>query len=324
MPFRRRVGARVLLVAFVGLLAAGCSVDATLDVRVRENGSGVVRLLVEADAEAVRAAESGGVPLEDAVRLDDLGAGGWKVGAWIRAEDKSASIVLTRPFESPSQLEDIVREASGDSGPLSLSASRTTGFLATEYGVAGKVDLANVTTGVPTDEELLANLSAQSVDPAVIDQQLLAQLKSSFALEVVVRLPGKAPQRFNAQPGAITPVDAIASVRDMRRLSFFIAAGALAIAAVVLWIRGGKRRRRKPKPPPKQKARPPARPKPGPGGLEGPPRRGPHLPHVPKPHVPHPHLPHPHMPGRPRPPGAPPPRKRPPDDRPPMIPPGMT
>ena len=318
MPSRRRsAGVRALLVLVVALLGAGCSVDATLDIRVRENGSGVVRLLVDADAEAVRAAESGGVPLEQAVRLDDLGAGGWDVGAWTRAEDGSASIVLTRPFESPEQVEDIIRDASGDSGPLTLSADRQTGFLATDYGVAGRVDLDNVTTGVPTDTELLTNLSAQSVDPAVIDQQLLAQLKSSFGLRVVVHLPGEAPRTFAAEPGAVTPIDAVASVRDMRRLLFLGAALLLAIAAVVLWIRGGRPRpRRKRKPP--QKPRPPTRPKPGPGGLEGPPRRGPHMPHVPKPHVPHPH-----MPGRPRP-GGPPPRRRPPDQQPPMSPPGMT
>ena len=45
----------------------GAKVDATIDVRVHEDGSGVVRLLVDADAEAVKAAESGGVPLEQAV-----------------------------------------------------------------------------------------------------------------------------------------------------------------------------------------------------------------------------------------------------------------
>ena len=308
------MGVRALLVVVI-VVAAGCSVDATLDVRVRENGSGVVRLMVDADAEAVSAAESGGVPLEQAVRLDDLTDGGWEVGVWARAEDGSASIVLTRPFESPEQVEGIIREASGDSGPLRLTASRATGFLATDYGVAGKVDLENVTTGVPTDTELLANLSAQAVDPAVIDQQLLAQLKASFGLRVVVRLPGEAPQTFAAEPGAVTPVDAVASVRNMRRLLFLGAALVLAIAAIVLWVRGGRPRpRRRPKPP--ARPRPPVRPKPGPGGLEGPPRRGPNRPpvprpymepqgpHDPRPHVPQPHLPHeeqPHGPHDPRP-----------------------
>jgi hypothetical protein len=295
---------RALLVVLVALVASSCAVKATVDVQVHENGSGVVRLLVDADAEAVRAAESGGVPLEQAVRLDDLDAGGWTVGAWTRADDGSASIVLTKPFETPEQVADIIREASGDNGPLRLAASRESGLLATKYGVAGKVDLENVSTGVPTDTELLTNLSAQSVDPTVIDQQLLAQLKASFALKVVVRLPGAAPQTITAKPGAVTPVGASASVRNTARLLFLLAALGLVVLAVVLWRRDGRPRRRRAAPRPPAK-RPPARdrPKPGPGQLEGPRRRPgrppiphpheePHGPHDPRPHVPEPHLPH--------------------------------
>ncbi len=332
---------RALLVLVVALLASSCAVDATLDVRVRENGSGVVRLVVSADADAVRAAESGGLPLEQAVRLDDLGAAGWAVDPWVRAEDGSASIVLSKQFESTEQVAGIISEASGDNGPLRLSATRERGFLATDYGVDGRVDLEHVTTGVPTDAELLANLTAQSVDPTVIDQQLLAQVKASFGLKVVVHLPGGATKTFTAKPGAITRVDALASVRDTVRLVFLLAALVFVILAVVLWRRGGRPRRRRatPRPPTKPRPEPTARPKPGPGGLEGPRRRPvpprPRDPHDPRPHVPEPHLPHeeqphgphdprPHVPqpnrpqprapgppGRPRPGAPPPPRRRP-------------
>src|SRR5207237_163955 len=115
--------------------------------------------------------------LEQAVRLDDLASAGWDVGTWQRASDGSASIVLTKPFDSIDDVARIVTEASGGSGPLrDFAAHRDRGFLSTDYGVRGRADLQNVTTGVPTDPELLANLSAQSVDPNVIDQQLLAQL----------------------------------------------------------------------------------------------------------------------------------------------------
>lgn len=299
---------------------AGCEVSATVDVRVRENGSGVIRLLVDADASAVKAAESGGVPLEQAVRLDDLGAAGWEVGDWVRAEDGSASIVLSRPFESVDQVADIVEEASGPNGPLrGVRATREVGFLATKYGLTGDVDLANVTTGVPTDAELLANLTAQSVDPAVIDLQLLAQVKSSFALTIEARLPDAKPQKVVAKPGAVTQILLTSSVRDTKRLIFLVAALVLLLLAIVLWVRGGRpRRKRAP------------RPKPGPRG--GPPRKRvprphvphPHMPdHLPRPHVPknvpRPHLPHPHLPGRSRPDAPPPPPRKPP-----MIPPGMT
>jgi hypothetical protein len=292
----------VVLVAF----AAGCKVDATVDIRVRDDGSGTVRVFVDADAEAVKAAESGGVKLEQAVRLDDLSSAGWVVGPWQRAKDGSASIVLTKEFGSVDDVARIVAEASGNSGPMrDVSATRDRGFLSTDYRVRGSADLKDVTTGVPTDPELLANLSAQSVDPNVIDQQLLAQLKASFGLKIVVRLPGAPPTTITAKPGATTPIDASTSVRDTNRLLFLVAALGFATLALLLWIRGGRRGRER------RAVRGPR-----PGG----PRR-PHVPHphLPRPHVPHPHLPHPHRPGRSRPDAPPlPPR------RPPIIPPGMT
>jgi hypothetical protein len=254
---------------------------------------------VHADSEAVKAAESGGLKLEQAVRLDDLASAGWVVGTWNRAKDGSASIVLTKRFSSPDAVAKIIAEASGKNGPLKdVRATRDRGFLATDYGVQGRADLGHVTTGVPTDPELLTNLSAQSVDPNVIDQQLLAQLKASFGLKIVVRLPGET-RTITAKPGATTPIDVSSSVRDTNRLLFFVAALGFGVLAVFLWIRGGRRRPRAARGPRPPGPRLPHVPKP-------------HVPHVPKPHVPHPHLPHPHLPGRSRPDGPPPPPRRPP------------
>ena len=316
---------RALLVLLVALLASSCAVNATIEVRVRDNGSGTVRVLIDADAEAVHAAESGGVPLEQAVRLEDLTAAGWDAGAWARPEDGSASIVLSKPFESTEQVAGILREASGDAGPLRLRAARARGFLATKYSVHGRVDLESVGTGVPTDPELLANLSAQSVDPAVIDQHLLAQLKSSFGLKVVARLPGADAKTFRAEPGAVTPIEASSSVRDTSRLLFLLGALGFVVLAAVMWRRGGRPRQRRPQPRPAPKPRSGPNARRGQGsGRGGEPARGPHLPHVPRPHVPqvplpnvprphvpHPHVPHPHLPGRSRPDAPPPPKRKP-------------
>ena len=92
----------------VGLAVAGCKVEATVHVNVREDGSGVVRLVVRADAEAVQAAESGGTPIDGAVRLDDIAGAGFTVGKWEKADDGSATIVISRPFRSASEVAGIV------------------------------------------------------------------------------------------------------------------------------------------------------------------------------------------------------------------------
>ena len=224
---------------------AGCKVDATVDVNVREDGSGVVRMSVVADAEAVRAVESGGVPLEQAVRLADLEAAGWAVTPWVRADDGSATLVLVNRFQNVSEVAQIFEDISGTEGPLrNVRATRERGLLSTEYAVKGSADLQNVKTGLPADQELLQSLAGQGVDVNVIDQQLLAQVKSSFGLKVVVRLPGEKPKTFEAVPEKVTAIDATSSVRDNDRLLFLVAAAGFALLAVLVWIRGGRRRRR--------------------------------------------------------------------------------
>lgn len=240
---------RRLLVALLALvaLAAGCKVDTTVDVRVREDGSGVVRVIVEADAEAVRAAESGGVPLEQAVRLGDLTDAGFRVGQWERTEDGSATIVISRPFRSVDEVAGIVRALGGEDGPLpELRATMDKGIVATDYDVEGRIDLDSVRTGVTGDEELLARLQALGVDVQAIDAQLLAQVQSSFGLKVVVRLPGEEPVTFAPRAGATTAtVDASTQVVNTERIIFAGAALGFLLLAVVVWLQGRRRSRRR-------------------------------------------------------------------------------
>jgi hypothetical protein len=272
---------RLALVALLAGLVSACSVDTTVEVVVREDGSGVVRVEVVADAEAVRAVEAGGATIDAAVRLTDLEDGGWRVGTWERAEDGSASLLLTHPFDNVAEVAGIFEQASGAGGPLhDVQASRERGLLATEYTVRGEADLANVETGVAGDQELVESLAAQGVDVTVIDQQLLASLQSSFSLELVVKLPGEQPVTITATPGEVTPIDVSASVRDTQRVIFLIAAAGFALLAVVMWIRGGRRRRRRGRgrgrpSPPRAPAAPPARARARPPQPRGPAPRGP-------------------------------------------------
>lgn len=229
------------------LVLGACKVDTTVQVNVREDGSGVVRVVVRADAEAVTAAESGGVPIDQAVRLTDIADAGFDVGTWTKAEDGSATVVISRAFSSVSEVEGIVRALNGADGPLpKLRASRERGIYATDYGVTGRIDLDQVTTGVGDDSELLTRLQALGVDVAAIDAQLLAQIRSSFALKVVIRLPGQKPVTFTPKEGATTAtVDASTQILDTQRIIFFGAAVGFLLLAVVIWLRGGRRRRRR-------------------------------------------------------------------------------
>jgi hypothetical protein len=237
----------LLAVLALGLLLAGCKVDATVSVVVKADGSGAVRVRVVADAEAVTAAESGGVPLETAVRLSDLSDSGWTVGPWAKAKDGSATIVLSHPFASVDDVAPIIEGLNGKVGPLpTLQATREAGLLSTSYGVTGKIDIGAAGSGVNSDQELVAKLTALGVDVNAIDQQLLAQVQSSFSLRVVVKLPDQPAVTFTPKAGAtVAKVDASSSVMNTERLVFLVAAGGFALLAIVVWLRGGRRRRRR-------------------------------------------------------------------------------
>ena len=242
----------VLAVVALALVLAGCKVDATVSVVVRADGSGVVRVTVVADAEAVKAAESGGVALEQAVRLADLADSGWTVGSWAKADDGSATIVLSYRFESVDQVAGIVAGLNGKTGPLpSLQATRDAGVFSTEYAVKGSIDVPGASAGIADDAELVTKLGALGVDVNIIDQQLLAQIQSSFTLKVVVKLPDQAAVTFAPKIGKeagsvqdVAPIDASSSVRNTERILFLGAAAGFAVLAILVWRRGRRRRRR--------------------------------------------------------------------------------
>jgi len=250
MVRRSRFGWLVALALLLVLTA--CSVDATVTVKVRDDGSGDVTAVVTADAEAVQAAEVGGGKLEDRVRLSDLPAAGWTVEPWVRNPDGSATLTLRKPFTSVDEIPGILHELNGDHGPLQSSAfTRARSFFSTKYTATGAIDLGAIGTGIADDPELVQQLQAQGIDVAGIDAQLLDQLQRALSVRLVVELPGHEPVTFEPAAGATASVDASSSVQDTRRVMLVAIAGGLLVLAMVvaLWPRrrkrGGRRARRR-------------------------------------------------------------------------------
>jgi hypothetical protein len=243
---RRRLLGLALLLAM--LFVAGCKVDPTVTVHVRADGSGVVSVHVALDPDAVAAAEADGGKLEERVRLSDLAGAGWKVGAWRRAADGSATIDLSKPFTSVSQVAGIVHELNGADGPLKdVRATRDEGTFSTGYSVDGTVDLKNLSTGVQSDQQLVQSLAAQHVDVNAIDQQLLADVQHSFGLRFVVELPGGKRVVVAPSAGTARAVAASSSVRNDDRVLYAVAAAGFVLLAIVVMLNGRrvKRRRRR-------------------------------------------------------------------------------
>lgn len=237
----------ILWTVALALLVSACSVDTTVTVKVREDGSGFVRVDVTADAEAVQQAQVGGGTLEERVRLTDLAAAGWTVEPWVRNLDGSASLTLSKPFTSVDQVVGILEELSGDAGPLQQAEfTRTRSFFSTKTAATATVDVDAMTTGILADPELVASLQAQGLDVAVVDQQLAAQLREAFHLRLVVELPDGQRTVVEPAPGAPATVDSAASVLDTRRILFVVLALVFVagVVVVLLWPRKRVRRRR--------------------------------------------------------------------------------
>lgn len=233
---------RSVLLAAV-LLLAGCKVDTTVSITVREDGSGVVAVRVRLDADAVEEAEVGGGRLEDRVRLGDLEAAGWRVRPWKRRDDGSARLRISKEFAEPDDLAGVVAELNGPDGPLrDVALSLEEGAVRTQYRFRGAVDLSDLRTGVTTDAELVARLTAEQVDVAALDQRLLDQLRQAFHLEVRLALPGET-RTFTPEPGEKARLAASSSRWDPSRSVWIGAAAALGLAALALVAAPSRRRR---------------------------------------------------------------------------------
>ena len=244
MARRFHRGPLVALALLLLVLLSACSVDATVTVKVRDDGSGYVQADVTADAEAVQSAEVGGGKLEDRVRLSDLPAAGWTVSPWVHNQDGSASIRLRKPFTNVDEIPGILHELNGDHGPLqSAGFTRSRSFFSTKFGATGEVDLGAIGTGISDDAQLVQQLQAQGVDVSGIDAQLLDQLKRAFMVNVVVELPGHEPVTIHPAAGAKVPIDVSSSVQDTRRVSLVALAGGLLVLAMIVAVWPSRRRR---------------------------------------------------------------------------------
>ena len=241
---------RLVALAACAVALAACRVDATVTVRMRENGSGAVIVRVELDRAAVRAAEIGDGKLEDRVRLDDLPAAGWTVVPWRRHPDGGATLVVRKPFSRPAQVAALVAELNGASGPLrGFRASRTSSTFSTAWKVHGTVDLRTIELGMAQDPELIANLTAERVDVGAVESRVEGGLLG-LRVRAVAALPGGERTVVVAKAGTAKTLSATADETDTGRVALLAAGIGLGAVAVLILIVGERRTRRHRRPAP--------------------------------------------------------------------------
>lgn len=236
------------MVAAASLVLGACRVDATVAVRVRDDGSGTVRATVRLDGEAVHAALVGDGTLEQRFRIDDLRAAGWKTHWRVAKSQLHAFAVLSleKPFATAGEVRGIVAELSGEHGPLqAVSVHRDVGPLRTTHHFRGIADLARIDAGIAADPELAASLTGQHIDVAGLDAALTTRVKDSLRLTVRARLPGSGSRTWVVKPGTRAVLRTSSSTFDRGHVAWLVVGAGLGIAALVLLVVGERRARRR-------------------------------------------------------------------------------
>ena len=103
---RVRVVVGVLVLLFV---ASACRVDTTVDIKVHEDGSGLVTVSIDADTEAVELLVDDPADL----RFDELEVAGWNLDG-PEIDDGGITLTASKPFLSPEDLADVLDEILGE------------------------------------------------------------------------------------------------------------------------------------------------------------------------------------------------------------------
>lgn len=126
-----------LLAAVLAVFLTACRLDASVEVRVDEVGTGWVTLALVADAEAVARAPD----LVSGMRLDDVRKAGWTVDGPTPRGDGGVEVRASKRFESASQLPQLLDEIAGPGVIFfDVQLDRSRSFDRTNYDFAVSID----------------------------------------------------------------------------------------------------------------------------------------------------------------------------------------
>lgn len=253
----RRVRVFTVVAALV-VLAAACQADATVDLTLREDGSGEVAVTVTLDADAAARVPD----LADDLRVRDLEATGWEVTGPTETDDGGVTIAARKPFATPEQGRAVLREVGGRGGILrAIELRREHTFGETTWTFGAGLDLS-AGLGSFSDEDLDAVLGSDTfgLDQAALEEQLGEPLADTVSVTVTATLPdgefttngeatGASAARWSAELGD-EPVAMAAESAERDTTVWLlvgVAAGALLLLVLLLLVRlvrGRIRRRR--------------------------------------------------------------------------------
>ena len=148
-------------------------------------------------------------------------------------------LTLSKGFARAEDAGAVVAELNGADGPLrDVRVTRTTSTFRTEWTFSGIADLEQLRTGIATDAELLARLTAERVDVAALDQRLLADTRDSLRLSVTADLPKASPDVVPVRPGKTVAMHTSSSDTATGRIAMVLVGVVIGVFAVVILRRG--------------------------------------------------------------------------------------
>jgi hypothetical protein len=170
------------------LVCGGCKVTIATDVEAHADGSGVIRVGVGLDREALTEVPD----LAEQLRTDDLRAAGWQIRGPQREADGLTWIRANYRFTSPDDAQRALGQLNGPEGPFrEFVVRREHTLFRDRVSVAGLVDLGSGLAGF-ADAELERRLGDANpgVDPATLKQRYGVDLADLVDVRVSAQLPG--------------------------------------------------------------------------------------------------------------------------------------
>lgn len=166
------------------VVLSSCRVDATVDIDLREDGSGSVEVTIVADAEVVAAAPG----LAEDVRLDDLTASGWVADGPAPTDDGGLRLVLTHPFDTPAEATAVLAQLSDQGGPFrDLIVDQARSFARLTSSVTGTISLAEGLSSF-ADAEVVELIGGEPYAETLAERGI--PLAEAFGLRLTVTAPG--------------------------------------------------------------------------------------------------------------------------------------
>ncbi|HSB86255.1 MAG TPA: hypothetical protein VLD86_08105 [Ilumatobacteraceae bacterium] len=229
---------RRALVVIAALLLTACHIDATVEIAVKDDGSGTITLTASADAGVVSQAPG----LADDLRFDDAKAAGWTVTGPTTSADGGLRVVIDHDFANPEEATALLRSINGSGGPMhDVVVGRTVDDSGTTVTLAGTLRIDGLAAFA--DPEVLGAVGATPY----AEQVDASSASPSEAVGITIRavLPGKITSpNGEVKSGAVSwlvPLDgshvdlATTAVDDHGTAKIWGVAATVALVALVVW-----------------------------------------------------------------------------------------